>query len=153
MQYRLAQFADIPALAEAYLSWVREEGVTADSAAAASPAEAEKLFWDWLGAEHRAVLFEQDGRLAGYALYLPAESEIRLLQFFVRRELRSTEAAQVAIALLSDEVWPPQARVLVEASVHNGARLDLWRSLGFQDHSVTLERLPIRADEESEKAG
>jgi len=55
MDYRFAELADIPALAEAHAQLQREDGESGP----ASPADIEKLFWTWLGGEHRVVLFER----------------------------------------------------------------------------------------------
>ena len=60
MDYRFAELADIPALAEAHAELQRDTGASERP----SPAEIEKLFWKWLGGEHRVVLFERGQRLA-----------------------------------------------------------------------------------------
>ncbi len=135
MDYRFAELADIPALAEAHAQLQRDE----KDPGRASPSEIEKLFWKWLGGEHRVVLFERGRRLAAYALYLPNEgSTIELLQFFVRRDLRGTSVGRDAFQLLRDEVWPPQAGVEIEVDWNDAAALEFWKSLGFGEKRLTL---------------
>lgn len=135
MDYRYAELSDIPALAEAYAQLEIDEG----SPDRTAPSEIEKLFWNWLGGEHRVVLFERDKRLTAYALYLPQSSNIELQQFFVRRDLRGTGAAKEAFELLREEVWPARAGVIVEARWNDPTMLDFWRSLGFLEKQVRLE--------------
>ena len=134
MDYRFAEIADIAALAEAYAQLEIDEGAPNPTA----PAQIEKLFWGWLGDEHRVVLFEHEHRLAAYALYLPEGSSIRLLQLFVRRDLRGGDVERDAFQILRDEVWPASASIEVEPRWDDPVRLDLWRSLGFRETHVRL---------------
>ena len=46
---------------------------------------------------------------------------------------------------LSRHVFPPVARVRIEVLVSNLEAIGFWRSLGFADYSMTMERPDWRA--------
>jgi len=137
MDYRFATFSDIPVLVEANAKLIVDEG----QPSRLKPAELEKRFWDWLGADYRAVLFEEEGERVGYALYRPdGDHHVHLRHFYVQRELRERERiAAEAFDLLHEEIWAPGTRVRVETQAANPNSLAFWRSLGFREQAVTLE--------------
>lgn len=137
MDYRFATFSDIPLLVEANAKLIVDEG----KSARLTPTELERRFWDWLGADYRAVLFEDEGERVGYALYRPdSHHHVHLRHFYIRRDLRDRSAAAAeAFHLLHEEIWAPGTRVHVETQFGNPASVAFWRSMGFREQTVTLE--------------
>jgi len=137
MDYRFATFSDIPLLVEANSQWIVDEGLPSRL----KPSELEKRFWDWLGEDYRAVLFEDEGVRVGYALYRPdSDHHVQLRHFYIRRDLADKNAAAAeALNLLHEEIWAPGTRVRVEIQADNPSSLAFWRSMGFREQVVTLE--------------
>ena len=96
----------------------------------------------WLsGHGYRAVLFEEDGRAAAYALFrTEPDAGIYLRQFFVARVHRRRGVGSQAVATLFREVFPAGARVTLDVLAHHEAGANFWAAAGFQRYSVRLER-------------
>jgi len=135
MNYRFAELADVPSLAEASMQFVIDTGASVRP----HPAELERLWTQRLGTEDRAVLFEVDGRPAAYALYRPVGDIIRLEQFWVRREKRGRGIGRSAFLLLREEILAPGLRIQVEAPSGSTGAIAFFRAMGFGDYAVTLE--------------
>lgn len=135
MDYRFAELADVPSLAEASMQFLIDTGAPVRP----HPAELEKLWTERLGTEDRAVIFDVDGRPAAYALYRPEGDVIRLEQFWVRREKRGRGIGRSAFLLLREEILAPGLRIQVEAPSGSTGAIAFFRSMGFTDHAVTLQ--------------
>jgi len=97
----------------------------------------------FLAATHKAILLEEDGEVRAYALYHPyEESDLYLRQFFVVREKRRVGLGREAVRLLFDEIFPPEARIIVTALSHNQRAIAFWSEVGFDQYCVSFERLP-----------
>lgn len=96
----------------------------------------------WLCEGYRAVLFEEGGALAGYVLYREERAGIYLRHLFVLRERRRKGLGRAMIEKLKREIWPGEKRLTVEVLVSNEPAMRFWRSVGFNDYSLTLEILP-----------
>lgn len=94
---------------------------------------------DWLAGEYAAVLFEEEGWIVGYALWRRDPEYVYLRQFYVRPERRRQGVGRAAIEWLWRHAWN-RSRVRVEVLVGNPAGLAFWRSVGFADYCLTLER-------------
>ena len=135
MDYRFADFTDIPLLVEAASRLIGEQGL----AERLRPAELERRFWDWLGGDCRAVIFEEQGVPAGYALYRHAASTVELKHFYVQQELRGGPSEREVFELLREEIWRPGVRVRVEAPIANEGSRRFWEEMGFRESAITLE--------------
>jgi predicted acetyltransferase len=135
MEYRQATVADAPTLAAMNGQLIRDEGHRNRM----TPAELEARMAGWLGGEYQAVLFEDAGRPVGYALSRRDPEFVYLRQFFVLSEHRRRGVGRSAIAWLCRHAWGG-ARVRVEVLVGNAAGVAFWRSVGFADYCLTLER-------------
>ena len=93
----------------------------------------------WIEGEYTAVLFEI-GEVVAYALYRNAEDSIYLRQFFVYREHRRQGLGRRAMQLLFREIWPKGKRITVEVLTGNASAIQFWRSVGFVDYSLALEK-------------
>jgi ribosomal protein S18 acetylase RimI-like enzyme len=97
----------------------------------------------WLTeAGYRAVIFSQDGDFVAYALYRPDEpDEIYVRQLVVAPAYRRRGLGKRCVQLLTEHYWPAKARLVVDVLSGNAAGLAFWRSTGFADYFVRLERL------------
>lgn len=78
----------------------------------------------FLAATHKAILFEEDGEVRGKC------------RVGLGRE---------AVRLLFDEIFPPEARIIVTALSHNQRAIVFWSKVGFDQYRVSFERLPRQA--------
>jgi GNAT superfamily N-acetyltransferase len=135
LTHRLATPADIPLLADLNRQLVEDERdprvFSLDELV---------TFWEkWLASDYQAVIFEQAGETAAYALYRPDEEGTTYLRhFFVCREFRRRGLGRKAMQQLREEIWPPGTRILLEVLLDNTAARQFWRAVGFQDHALVL---------------
>ena len=142
LRYRRATLADVPLLAEWNRQLIQDEGHRNRM----TLPELQARMRGFLEGEYTAILFEQEGAPAAvpvaYALYRQDADSLYLRHFFVERSHRRQGIGRQAMALLRQEIWPPDTRITVEVLVHNRAAHAFWRAVGFQDYAVTLELLP-----------
>jgi len=94
----------------------------------------------WLTDEgYQAALFEQNGKVAGYALFRRETEHVYLRQFFVCRDVRRIGLGRQAIEWLSQNVWSDAPRVRVDVLINNQSGIAFWRAAGFCDYCLTLE--------------
>ena len=103
-------------------------------------AELEGRMAAFLTGDYSAVLFEEAGRLLGYALYKQEAEWIYLRQFFVLPENRRSGVGRMAFQWLQSNVWRNWPRVRVEVLTNNPTGIAFWRSIGFTDYCLTMER-------------
>ena len=94
----------------------------------------------WLEGEYVAYLFERDDTVIGYALYRPDDDCIYIRQFFIRPESRRHGHGRFAIDWLVNHVWTAQRSLRLDVLDGNHAGIAFWRSLGFADYCITMER-------------
>jgi ribosomal protein S18 acetylase RimI-like enzyme len=91
---------------------------------------------------YKAVLFELEGRIVAYALYIdhPDHSDtIYLRQVFVDRACRREGIGREAMRVLKDEIWPQDKRLTVEVLVSNKVAQAFYKAVGFREYSLELE--------------
>jgi GNAT superfamily N-acetyltransferase len=96
----------------------------------------------WLTGEYRAIIFEDEQGLGGYALYEEEESEVYLRHFFVARSRRRQGVGREAINHLISRVWPANRRLTVSVLARNQGALAFWKATGYSEYSLTLEIRP-----------
>jgi hypothetical protein len=89
MHYRFATTEDASALAVLNHALIRDEGHRNPM----TVAELQTRMAGWLSDGYEAVVFEEGGRSAGYALYRRDPEHVNLRQFFVRPESRRRGSA------------------------------------------------------------
>jgi ribosomal protein S18 acetylase RimI-like enzyme len=94
----------------------------------------------FLNGAYEAVLFEEDGRALGYALFRMEPEHVYLRQFFIRAELRRRGLGREAMQWLMRHHWGGRSRVRLEVLVGNTAGIAFWRACGFRDYCVTMEQ-------------
>ena len=138
MDYRYATSAeDIALLASWNQQLIADEG----SSNRMDVPELENRMKEWLrDGGYSAILFSRGAFVVAYALFREsADRSIFLRQFFVARDRRQRGIGKAAMTVLFEEVWPGK-KVYVECLVGNPGGLAFWRSLGFADHTITMER-------------
>jgi GNAT superfamily N-acetyltransferase len=76
-------------------------------------------------------------------LFRDEPDHIYLRQFFVEEGFRRRGIGRAALGWLSSEVWLGR-RILVQVLSGNSAGLAFWRSTGFGEYSLTLQKEACR---------
>jgi predicted acetyltransferase len=139
MNFRLATPDYSALLAELNHQLIRDEGHRNKM----TIPELEQRMKDWLTSEYAAVIFEKDGEIVAYALYREQPTVIYLRHFLVVRTRRRQGIGREAFGILRSQVWPKDKRLTVDVLVQNTAATAFWRSVGYQNYSLTLEILPV----------
>jgi RimJ/RimL family protein N-acetyltransferase len=142
MNFRPADKSDWPLLAQWNHRMIRDQRHRNPM----NPAQLKRRMAKWLRAkEYQALLFEQEQVPVGYVLFRKEGDQIHVRQFFIDRPYRRKGLGQEAMKLLLTRVWPRQSRVVLEVLIHNHRAIRFWRSLGFKDYALTLEKGPLRS--------
>jgi GNAT superfamily N-acetyltransferase len=136
MRFRFALPSDAELLAPLNAQLIRDEG---HRNRMSIPQLAERMR-GWLSGEYRAVVFDDDDGVVGYALFRHEPEHIYLRQFFVRPESRRHGIGRTALLWLRRNAWGPDARVRVDVLVGNELGQVFWRAVGFNEYCVTLEQ-------------
>src|SRR6266581_8689945 len=136
VRYRTASIADASVMAPMNAQLIRDEGHRNSMTV---PQLSERMAL-WLGGEYEAVLFESDSRAIGYALYRFEPEYVYLRQLFVLPELRRRGVARRALEWLRQNAWTVRPRVRIDVLVGNQPGIEFWRSVGFTDYCLTMER-------------
>src|SRR5687767_13896458 len=126
MRYRFAGLVDCELLGELNHQLIRDEGHRNRMSAP----ELGRRMREWLAGEYRAVIFEDENGMIGYALFREQTEEIYLRQLFICREQRRKGFGRRAMQILRDEIWPKNKRLTVEVLVANRAAVEFWRAVG-----------------------
>ena len=103
--------------------------------------ELEQRMACWIGDEgYEAVLFDHDGKSVGYALFRREPEHVYLRQFFVGPNFRRQGIGRQAIEWLSRHAWKDALRVKLDVLIGNAAAISFWRSVGFRDYCLTMEK-------------
>jgi len=151
MDYREAVEADAPLLASINQQLIEDEwgggGMSLD--------RLEARVRRWLSeGEYRAVLFQEGGETVAYALVSIDDDDdsAYIRHFFVLHAHRGGGVGRRAMATLLREIIPPAARITLDVLASNVGGHQFWRSVGFRDYSIRMERLPAPAPAEEPAA-
>ena len=100
---------------------------------------------EFLSGAYKAVLFDLDGDVIGYALYTahPDHADtIHLRQLFVSRAHRRQGIGRKVVRVLREEVWPQDKRITATVLVGNGAARAFYEAVGFEPYAIELELPP-----------
>ena len=139
MSYRFSTSTDIPLLVGMNQQLIRDEGhlsqLTRDSLQARMTA--------WLDEGYSAVVFEENSRVIGYALFRQESNYVYLRQFYVEAGSRRRGAGRSAIRWLTTNAWKSATHVRLDALIGNTTAIAFWHSLGFQDYCLTMEQVLV----------
>jgi ribosomal protein S18 acetylase RimI-like enzyme len=136
--FRVADPSDAELLGRLNFQLIRDEGHR-------NPMSEDELadrMREWLrSGEYEAALFFSGAELVGYALWRKEGADgIYLRQFFVDRNWRRRGIGAAAFHLLAPELIPAGTRIKLEVLCGNAIGIRFWRSLGFADYYLGLER-------------
>ena len=134
--YRFAVPADVPVLAPMNHLLIRDEGHRNPM----TLSQLEERMRAWPGGEYQAVIFEDQARPVGYALFKQEPEWVYLRQFFVQPERRRHGVGRAAMRWLLAHAWKRAVRVRLDVLEGNSVGIGFWRSLGFTDYYLTMER-------------
>jgi GNAT superfamily N-acetyltransferase len=143
---RLAGSDDVNRIAEMNLQLIADEG---SGNPMDVPALAARLR-GWLAEGWEAVLFEQGGRVCGYAIYRlqrdeydEAQTAAYLRQFFICRDRRREGIGRQALELLEERLLPPSSILELDVLEHNRSARAFWEATGFRSAYTRMrKRLP-----------
>jgi GNAT superfamily N-acetyltransferase len=144
MRHRAAAEADVPMLARFNQQLIEDEW----GGGGMSLERLEARIRRWLADDdYRAVLFEEGGDTVAYALVSLEEDSAYVRHFYVLDAHRGSGVGRRAFELLLREVVPPTARITLDVLASNRGGHQFWRSVGFSDYAIRMERLPAAADQ------
>jgi len=135
MDIKQATQADCSLLAELNHQLIRDE----EHRNSMTVAQLAERMRDWLAADYVAYLFQLDSKSVGYALYRSEPDFIYLRQFFVQHDFRRRGLGQAAFQWLTDNIWKKRL-VRIDVLCTNSIGIAFWRSVGFDDYCITMER-------------
>ncbi len=140
MNYRIAVDSDAPLLAEINQQLIADEW--GGGGMELEHLEARMRRWIEEG-EYRAIIFVEEATTVAYALVSMDDDSAYIRHFFVLREQRGRGVGRRAIALLLGEIIPAELRITLDVLASNRVGHAFWRSVGFGDYAIRMERLPI----------
>ena len=133
--FRIATQADVSLLASMNERLIRDEGhrngLTQQSL--------EPRMSRWLAGDYTAAILSLNRETIGYALWTPKSNHVHLRQYYVEPAFRRRGYGKAGIELLMNNLWGEFARVRLEVLVDNDVGLRFWKSIGFENYSVTME--------------
>ncbi len=97
----------------------------------------------WLASDYRAIVAEEGKHLVGYALARRDRGDddraLHLRQLFVIADLRRRGLGRRLVEAIEADA-PDALRLYLDVLVGNADALMFWRSIGFVDYSIALER-------------
>ena len=136
MIFRTATAADAAELALLNAALIRDEGHRNTMTVPQLEAQMLKFLEDG----YVAILFVEDGRTIGYALYDSNADGIFLQQFFIVEHARRKGLGRKAVLWLCANAWQNSERVMLNVLLHNQRGIDFWRAMGFGDYCLLMER-------------
>ena len=139
MEFRYGVESDAPLLADINRQLIEDEW----GGGGMSLERLEERMRRWLTEDdYKAVLFLENGETVAYSLVSIDEDSAFIRHFFVLHEHRGRGVGRRAIKTLFGEIVPPEARVTLDVLASNVGGHQFWRSVGFRDYAIRMERLP-----------
>ncbi len=139
MEYRIATAADAHLLAAMNHQLIRMKAI---AIRCRSPNLETVRMQAWLDGESTRPFCSKTSReSAWYALFKREPDWIYLRQFFVQPERRRRGIGREAVRWLLENVWKDASRIRLDVThPANSSGIEFWRSLGFSNYCVTLEK-------------
>lgn len=137
LSFRDASPDDARLLAELNAQLIRDEGHRNRM----SPDELEARMREWLTrGGYAAVLFERDGATAGYVLFRHEPEHVYVRQLYVAQPFRRNGIGRAAVDWLCRNRCNGAGRLRIDVLVGNVAAREFWKSIGFAEYCITMER-------------
>jgi len=136
MNFRTATTADVRLLAEMNARLIRDERHRNRKTIDQLHARMAR----WLAGPYTATVFERDAETIGYALHRPDGPTLLVRHFYIEPTHRRRGYGRRAFNHLIDHVAGESKRVRVEVLCQNEAALAFYRSIGFADYCLVMER-------------
>ena len=95
----------------------------------------------WLETDYQAYVFiGLDDNVLGYALLRDDKEWTYLRQFYVDRQWRRKKIGTAAFSALEEQIGMKNDRLRLEVLSRNPGGITFWRSLGFEEYCLTLEK-------------
>jgi GNAT superfamily N-acetyltransferase len=137
---RLITPQDISTLAQMNKRLIEDEG----SSNPMTLPQLETRLRSWLSSEWRGVLFLEQDKTVGYAIYRLQRQEfdnretVYIRHYFIERDVRRKGYGREGLAKLRAEIFPRNVTVYLEVLTQNARGRNFWKSLGFTEYSVTM---------------
>jgi ribosomal protein S18 acetylase RimI-like enzyme len=139
MEFRYAEESDAPFLADINRQLIEDEW----DGGGMSLEGLERRMRRWLAEDdYKAILFQQNGETVAYSLVSVDDDSAYIRHFFVLQAHRGGGVGRRAIEILLRDIIPPGSRVTLDVLAKNTGGLHFWRSVGFHDYAIRMERLP-----------
>lgn len=103
--------------------------------------ELEQRMRGWLETDYQAVLFTgASDEVLGYALFRDDTEWVYLRQFYVDRQWRRKKIGSDAFNSLEELIGMNKDRLRLDVLSNNEAGITFWRSLGFEEYCITMEK-------------
>lgn len=135
MQTYLATKEDCQVLANLNYQLIKDEGHR-------NPMTVEELkhrMSNWISSEYSAAVFTQDNQIIGYTLWRKEDEYTYIRQFFVSEPFRGKGNGKRIFELAKKLYWQEE-KLRLDVLVNNLRGLAFWRSVGFGDYCLTMER-------------
>lgn len=136
IQYRIATTNDAALLAPMNAQLIRDEG----HRNAMTLQQLTDRMSEWLTKDYQAIVIDVDGAHIGYALFCLEPEFVYLRQIFVKPEMRRKGIAKNAIDWLRKNIWKNHPRIRIDVLVENQTGIAFWRSVGFSEYCMTMEK-------------
>ena len=136
MRMRRADLYDAQLLAQLNHQLIRDEG----HRNLTSLAELETRMCRWLDGLYEAHIFSVEAETVGYVLTRTEADYVYVRQFFILSEFRRRGFGRSAFQWMLDSVWRDSPRLRLDVLTGNRTGIAFWRSLGFRDYCLTMER-------------
>jgi len=90
--------------------------------------------------EYKVCIFEAGGEPVGYCAYRKEAEFVYIRQFFIARGLRRKGFGREAFETMRKLLWKGGPRLRMDVLVDNVPAIRFWRSVGFKDYCLTMER-------------
>jgi predicted acetyltransferase len=139
MKIQKAKLVDSPYLAEMNFRLIQDEGHRNPM----NEAQLTRRMKNWLKGEYHACFFKEQGKIIGYCLYRHDEEFTYVRHFFIERVFRKQGHGRKAFKLLMKSFWKKTPILRLEVLVGNKTGISFWKSMGFKNYCLTLERKKI----------
>ena len=139
MDYRIAVDSDAPLLADINQQLIQDEW--GGGGMPLEHLEARMRRWIEEG-DYKAIVFLEGGKTVAYSLVSIDEDSAYIRHFFVLHEHRGRGYGRRAIGTLLGEIIPADLRITLDVLASNQVGHAFWKSVGFSDYAIRMERNP-----------